>query len=125
MDRRQHVVTTERREIDRDLRLRTRSWTKLLTQRRQIRQSAGVEFPVDRGGQLGFAAAFVRQGQQFDRDLAGPFVADLGAQGFERPRVSRTWKQLAAVDQVEQRHRLLAQRVDHMAVIDNMASLAV
>src|SRR4051812_31077724 len=38
---------------------------------------------------------------------------------------SSTREQLIAVDQIGQRHRVLAQRVDHVPVVDDMTALAV
>ena len=70
-------------------------------------------------------AAIVRQRQQFDRDLARPLVAHLGAQRLEGFAIGRTREQLVAVDQIGQRHRLLAQRMDDMPVVDDVAALAV
>lgn len=40
-------------------------------------------------------------------------------------RIGRTWEQLIAIDQVVERHRLLAQRVDHVPIIDDVAAFGV
>ena len=56
----------------------------------------------------------MRQRQQFGRDLTRPLVAHFGAQRLEGFAIGRTREQLVAVDQIGQRHRLLAQRVDHV-----------
>ena len=66
-----------------------------------------------------------RQHQQLDRDLARPLVANFGAQHLEGFAIGLTREQLIAVDQIRQRHRLLAQRVDHVPVVDDMTALAV
>ena len=45
--------------------------------------------------------------------------------GLEGAPIGRAREQLIAVDQVEQRHGLAAQRVDDVAVVDDVAALAV
>src|ERR1700740_3385222 len=50
---------------------------------------------------------------------------NFGAQRLESFAIGLTWKQLIAVDQIGQRHRLLAQRVDHVPVVDDVTALAV
>jgi hypothetical protein len=67
----------------------------------------------------------VRQRQQLDRDLARPLVAHFGAQRLEGFAIGLTREQLIAVDQIRQRHRLLAQRVDHVPVVDDVTTLAI
>ena len=47
------------------------------------------------------------------------------AQRLEGALVGRTREELVAVDQVEQRHRLAAQGVDDVAVVDDVTALAV
>ena len=63
--------------------------------------------------------------KQFDRDLARALVAHFGAQRFEGFAIGLTREQLIAVDQIGQRHRLLAQRVDDVPVVDDVTALAV
>jgi hypothetical protein len=41
------------------------------------------------------------------------------------PGISPPGKELLAIDEIEQRHRLAAQRVNHMPIIDDMATFAV
>lgn len=94
------------------------------SQRRQVGQASSVEIGVDQVGQLGFAGAFMGERKQSDHDLAGAPLLTLLAQRFEGSRIGRPRKQLVPVDQIEQRHRLLAQGVDDMAVVDDMAALA-
>ena len=67
----------------------------------------------------------MRQRQQLDRDLARPPVAQFGAQHLEGFAIGLTREQLIAVDQIGQRHRLLAQCVDHVPVVDDVTALAV
>ena len=40
----------------------------------EIRQSAGVKVSGEQIGELGLAAALVRQGEQIDHEPTGPFV---------------------------------------------------
>ena len=63
--------------------------------------------------------------QQADHDRAGTAFLTLLAQRFEGPGIGRTREQLVTVDQVEQRHRLPAQGMDDMAVVDDVAALAL
>jgi hypothetical protein len=46
-------------------------------------------------------------------------------QPVEGAPIRLAWEQLLAVDEVQQRHRLLAQGVDDVPIIDDMAVLAV
>ena len=46
------------------------------------------------------------------------------AQRLEGAGIGRPREQLVAVDQIEQRHRLFAQRVDDVTIVDDMAALA-
>ncbi|MGY4327323.1 hypothetical protein ACVWWG_001740 [Bradyrhizobium sp. LB7.2] len=48
-----------------------------------------------------------------------------GEQGVECKGVGAAGKELLAIDQIEQRHRFAAQGVDDMAIVDDMAMLAV
>ena len=48
-----------------------------------------------------------------------------GEQRLERPLIGTAREQLVAVDQTEQRHRLASQRMDDVAIVDDMAVLAV
>ena len=56
---------------------------------------------------------------------ARPLVAHFGAQRLEGLAIGLTRKQLIEVDQIGQRHRLLAQRVDHVPVVDDVTAFAV
>ncbi len=58
-------------------------------------------------------------------NASGLLLALLGQQRLERAGVSAAREQLIAIDQIEQRHRLLAQRMDDVMVIDDVAVLAV
>ena len=120
----QGVVGLQRRQGDDHLRHRGDHRREPLGQRRQVRQHAGVEAVVEGGGELGLAGALVGEQQQRHHGLAGR----LGWPGLDQPLpgapVGGAGKQLVAVDQVEQRHRLAAQRMDDVAVVDDVPALA-
>jgi hypothetical protein len=61
--------------------------------------------------------------QQAHGDAAGVFLALLGEQRLEGARVGRGAEQLIAVDEVEERHWLSAQRMDDVAVVDDVSGL--
>ena len=96
-----------------------------MSQQREIRQPAGIEFRRDRIGQLGFAGAVVGEREQSHHGAARPLLADAGEKGLERAGVGGAREQLIAVDQIEQCHRLPAQRVDDVPVVDDLRPLVV
>ena len=75
MDSRELVVGAERYKLHLDRRYGCRVWTEPLTQYRQIRQPARIQFRVDQPCQLSFAAAIVGERQQRDGQLARALVA--------------------------------------------------
>ncbi len=62
--------------------------------------------------------------QQANHGAAGELVALAGEQRLEGARVGTAWEQLIAINQVEKRHRLLAQRMDDVAVVDDVSVFA-
>ena len=66
----------------------------------------------------------MRERKQTDHRMAGLLLAPTGQQRRERAGVGLAREQLIAIDQVEQRHRLLAQRMDDVPIVDHMAVLA-
>jgi hypothetical protein len=52
-------------------------------------------------------------------------VTTFGEQLVERQRIGPAREQLVAIDQVEESHRLAAERVDDVAVIDDVTSLVM
>ena len=62
--------------------------------------------------------------QQADHGAAGLLLALLGQQRLEGAGISAAREQLIAIDQIEQRHRLLAQRMDDVMIVDDVAVLA-
>ena len=119
------IVNIERGEFDSDIRQRSGIGFELVQQRFGIRQSAGVRLGFDDPSQFRFAGALMRQRQQLDRHLACAFVINLRAQGLEGTGIGLARKDLIAIDQVQQSHRLLAQSMNDMPVVDDMTGLAV
>jgi hypothetical protein len=74
--------------------------------------------------QLPLAAPIVGQSQELDGDLAGLFVGKPVHENLKDPAVFLPWKQLFAIDKLKQRHRLFAQRMDDMPIIDHLVVLA-
>ena len=52
------------------------------------------------------------------------FSLSLGQQRLEGAGIGAAREQLIAIDQIEQRHRLLAQRMDDVMIVDDVAVLA-
>lgn len=67
----------------------------------------------------------MRERQKADHDAASGPLAQSGEQGVERQGVGTAGEELVAIDQVEQRHRLAAQGMDDMAIVDDMAMFAI
>ena len=67
----------------------------------------------------------MREGKQIDHQPAGGPFGELFEQPVEGLSIGVAREQLGAVDQAEQRHRLLAQGVDDVVIIDDMTVLAV
>src|SRR5664279_635532 len=63
--------------------------------------------------------------QKPDHGAAGWSLAEFGEQGVKCKGVGSARKELGAIDQIEQRHRLTPQGMDNMAIVDDMAMLAV
>ena len=74
--------------------------------------------------EFGLAGAVMGQRQQPDHGAACPLLAVACQQRFEGALIGAAREQLLAIDQVEQRHRLAAQGVNDVAVIDDVAALA-
>ena len=90
-----------------------------------VGQAAGLEIGGQLIGQLGLAAALVGQGEKIDHDAAGLPLRQPLQEHVEGSPIGLAREQLVAIDQVEQRHRLAAQRMDDMAVVDDLVVLAV
>src|SRR5436190_5879752 len=119
------VVGAERNERYFDHRHGCWVWSEPLTQYCNIWQPVRIEFLLDQYRKFSFTGALMGERQQFDRYLACTLVTHFLMQYLEGSRIGRPRKQLIAVDQVEECHRLLAQRMDHVPIIDDMAALGV
>jgi hypothetical protein len=65
------------------------------------------------------------QAQQVHHDLARLTIRVLLAQTLEGMSVRLAREELITVYEVQQRHRFAAQRVDHVAVVNDIAMLAI
>jgi hypothetical protein len=66
----------------------------------------------------------MRERQETYHGAASLLLALSRQQRLEGARVSAMREQLIAIDQIEERHRLAAQRMDDVMVVDHMAMLA-
>src|SRR5271163_3779714 len=73
---------------------------------------------------FGLAGAFMRERKNPHHDAAGRPLTETREQGLERQSEHPAREELVAIDQVEQRHRLAAQRMDDVTIIDDMAMSA-
>ena len=94
-------------------------------QGRDVGQAAGLRDRPPGSGQLGLAAALVGERQQVDHDPAGLPLRQGFPERLEGAPVGLAREELVAVDEVEQRHRLAAQRVDDVTVVDDLVVPAV
>ena len=74
--------------------------------------------------QLAFAVALMSHGQELDHDTAGLTFCQMLDESVEGSPVCQARKQLVAIDESEERHRLAAERMDDMAVVDDLVVLA-
>src|SRR6516225_3446676 len=118
------VVGGKRRQHDGDVRNSGAIRGEALAQSIEVRQLASVKLGLNRLGELGLAGAVMGERQQAHGGAAGVFLALLGEQRLEGACVSAAREQLIAIDQVEERHRLPAQRVDEVAVVDDVSVFA-
>ena len=86
-----------------DLRQRVRVWREAVAQIGERREGPCVEAGLDQGGEIGFDAPLVGDGQRADDELAGgPFWQGLHRRVVE-PAVGVAREELVAVDQPRQR----------------------
>ncbi|MGZ9052913.1 MAG: hypothetical protein ACXW3N_12130 [Rhodoplanes sp.] len=62
--------------------------------------------------------------KQADHGAASLLLALPGKQRLECTGISATRERLIAIDQIDERHRLLAQRMDDVMIVDDVAVLA-
>ena len=75
--------------------------------------------------EIGFTGTVMRERKQADHCAAGLLLALLDQQHLECAGVSAAREQLIAIDQIEQRHRFFAQRVDDVMIVDDVTVLSV
>ncbi len=118
----QDVVGTERTQRDGDLGQRSGIGREAGTQVGERWQAAGVEALVDQGGEIGLDAPLVGDGERTDDELAGgPFRQSLHGRVVE-PAVGFAREELVAIDEARQCAGLGPQRMDDVAIVDDMAA---
>ena len=98
--------------------------TEAFDQRREVGKDAFVEIGLQREGEFGLAGAFMRERENPDHGAASGPLTETREQGLERQGEGSAREELVAIDQVEQRHRLAAQRMDDVPIVDDMAMFA-
>jgi hypothetical protein len=98
-----------------------RSGLKCTRNASKVGQIAGIENGIDRIGEFGFAGAVMGERQQADHGAAGVLIAVRGDERCEGVGVGAAREQLIAIDQVDERHRLPAQGVDDVSVVNDVA----
>jgi len=116
------VIAVERRHLDRDLGNRCRLRLEPFSQSVEVGQLAGIEIGSDRLSQISLAGAIMGERQKPDHGAARSSVADACDQRLKGALVGFTREQLLAIDQIEQRHRFLAQGMDDVPVVDDVAA---
>ncbi len=86
----------------------------------QVWQVAGVEGSGKLLGQFTLAAAIMSQRQQFDGDLASLPLGQLLDEGIKGPAIFLPGKELVAIDETQKCHRLFAQGMNNVPVIDDL-----
>jgi hypothetical protein len=98
---------------------------KALAHQVEVGPPAGIEFGIDGLSEIGLAGALMGERQQPDHGAAGLLFGPVGKQRVEGAPIGLAREQLIAIDEIEQRHRLAAQGMDDVTVIDDVATLAV
>src|ERR1700748_1804195 len=98
----------QRRRLDSDVGNGGWMRRKASAERIEIRQSSGIELGIDSPSEFGFAGPIMSERQQCDDRAARPLLAVTGQQCFEGAPVGAAREELLTIDQIEQRHRLLA-----------------
>ena len=118
------LVGVERDEVDDDVRHARRIGREVGAEGGDVGQPAGLQIGGEKIGEFGLAAAVVGQGEQVDHDAAGLLLGQPLQEGVEGSAIGLAREQLVAIDEVQQRHRLAAERVDHMPIVDDLVVLA-
>lgn len=90
-----------------------------------VGQSAGVRIGRELIGEFGLAAALMSKREEIDHDPAGLFVRQALAQSVEGSPIALPRKQPVPIDQIEKRHWLAPQGMDHVPIIDDLIVLAI
>src|SRR5215472_14860802 len=90
-------------------------------QSEQIGQNPGIEKRPQFAGQFGLTGPVVSQSKQTDHGAAGVASGSGGKQGLPGIAERFAREQLVAISEVEQRHRLAAQGVNDVVIIDHVA----
>jgi len=86
----------------------------------EVGEPVGLERPIDGVGEIGLAVLLMGERQEGDREPAGAALVLLLQSLLEAAPVWLAREQRVAVDEVQERHGLLLQRVDDMAVVDDV-----
>ncbi len=73
---------------------------------------------MQRDGEFRLAGALVREREKADHLATGGSLAEASEQGLERQSEGPAGEELVAIDQIEQRHRFAAQRMDDVTIVD-------
>src|SRR5690606_4670942 len=85
-----------------------------------IGQVAGIEDLGELLGQFALAASIMGQRQQINHDLARLPVRQPLNELVEGPAVFLPREELVAIDEIKKRHRLFAQGMDDVPIIDDL-----
>jgi GNAT superfamily N-acetyltransferase len=121
----QNVVGAEWRHRNRDLWQRLGVGLEAGAEFGEIGNGVGIELGIDGGREIGLTAALVGQSQGSDDELAGSSLWQCGHGDVVEPTIGVAWEELVSVDQAGQRHGLGSQRVNDMAVVDDMGAAAI
>ena len=75
----------------------------MVTQNGHVRQPTGVEALLEKGGELGLAAAFMGESQGVDGEATGQFGRQGGQGRVEEAAIGVAGEELVAVDETDER----------------------
>ena len=96
------VVGGEWHERDGDLRYRVPLRSEAGSQPIEIGQIAGIQIGIDGMCKFGLTSAIMRERQETDHDAASLLLAFSRQQRLEGASVGAMWKQLIAIDQIDE-----------------------
>src|SRR5512132_1534426 len=118
------LVGVERNEVDDDVRHARRIGREVGADGGHVGQPPGLQIGGEKIGEFGLTAAVVGQGEPDEHDAAGLLVGQPLQEGVEGSSIGLAGEELIPIDEVEERHRLAAERVDHMPIVDDLIVLA-